>query len=88
MKQSLPTFLQPFLWSYDITRLDRDQHKNIIIKNLLNFGDIRSTRWLKTHYNDLEIREVITSSVITEWNKRSINLWSLVYDAHPKKTRF
>lgn len=88
MKQSLPTFLQPFLWSYNIAELDHDQHKSIIIKNLLNFGDARSTQWLKTQYTDSEIRKVITSSVITEWNKRSINLWSLVYDAYPKKTRF
>ena len=89
-KQSkeIPQFLQPFLWSYDLSRLDIKKHKNIIIKNILNIGTSQATDWLRMTYSQDEIREAIKHSVQSDWGKKSINLWSLIYNVSPKKTRF
>jgi len=84
----IPRFLQPFLWSYDLSRLGLEKHKNIIIKNILNMGNRRATDWLKKQYSEDEIQEVIRTSILSDWSKKSINLWTLIYKVAPKKTRF
>ncbi len=85
---NLPKFLKPFLWSYDFSIIDPEKHKNIIIKNILDFGDKRSTDWLTKNYTNEEIKEVIKKTTKSEWSKKSINLWSLIYKVSPKDTRF
>lgn len=84
----IPKFLQPFLWSYDLSKLDKKKHKNIIIKNILNLGTEQATNWLKKQYNKKEIKKAIALSIQSDWSKKSINLWSFIYNVEPKKTRF
>lgn len=88
MKNTIPNFLQPFLWSYDISKMDKSKHKKIIIKNILDFGNTEAFVWLKKNYTENEIQETIKQTIQTEWDKKSINLWSLIYNSFPKKTRF
>ncbi len=84
----IPAFLQPFLWSYDLSRLESEKHKNIIIKNILDFGDSQATDWLRQNYTKNEICQTIRQSISTDWSKKSINLWTQIYGAKPKETRF
>ena len=86
--KNIPQFLRPFLWSYDLSRLDMEKHKNIIIKNILDFGTVQATDWLKENYSKDEIKKAIALSIQSDWSKKSINLWSFVYNVQPKKTRF
>lgn len=86
--KDIPQFLQPFLWSYDLSRLDIERHKNIIIKNILDFGTVQTTDWMKKNYSKNEIREAIKLSVRSDWSKKSINFWSFIYSVQPKETRF
>jgi|AntRauTorckE6833_2_1112554.scaffolds.fasta_scaffold122034_1 hypothetical protein len=86
--QTLPQFLRPFLWSYDLSRLDAQEHKDIIIKNILDFGNVWATDWMKSTYTENEIKEVIRKSVRSSWSKKSINFWSFIYGVSPKETRF
>ena len=88
MKNNLPFFLQPFLWSYDLSKIDKEKHKKNIIKNILDFGNSKATDWLKENYSEKEIKEVIKETIQTEWSKKSISFWSFIYDISPKKTRF
>lgn len=88
MEQQIPQFIAPYLWSYNLSKIDVQKHKNIIIKNILNYGDTASTNWLKETYSDQEIRDTISRSTRTEWSKKSINLWSLIYNVSPKEMRF
>lgn len=88
MKEKIPDFLQPFLWSYNLSKMDKELHKKIIIKNILDFGSVEAVNWMKTHYTRNEIQEVIKQTTQTEWSKKSINLWSFIYNVYPKKTRF
>lgn len=84
----LPTFLQPFLWSYDFFKLDKTKHKKNIIKNILDYGTSRAIIWMKKNYSENEIKAVIRESIKTEWSKKSINYWSHIYNVLPKESRF
>ena len=47
MKTSeIPQFLQPFLWSSDISKLDTQKDKLRIITNILNLGSEKAVKWL------------------------------------------
>lgn len=85
----LPEYLQPFLWSYDLMQMDIEKHKKIIIKNILDFGTREATDWLKDNYSKKDIQEIIESSYSSDWSKKSLNFWSLIYGVQPKQlTRF
>ena len=68
--------------------MDLEKHKRIIIKNILDFGTKQATDWLRENYTEEEIKEVIRKSIRSEWSKKSINLWSMIYNVQPKETRF
>ena len=86
---SLPAFLRPFLWSYDFNQLDLEKDKKVIIKNILDCGNKSATDWLRRVYSSEEIKEVICQTYTSEWSKKSINFWSLIYNVQPKrKSRF
>ncbi len=85
MDKQIPNFLQPFLWSYDLSQIDTKKHKNIIIKNILDFGDKEATDWLLGEYSKSEIIFVIENSISSDWSKKSLNFWSIIFDINPKK---
>ncbi len=87
-REELPVFLRPFLWSYDLNKMDKEKHKNIIIKNILDYGTKEATDWLRENYTKKEIKEAIKKSIRVDWSKKSINLWSLIYEVEPKESRF
>lgn len=84
----LPSFLKSFLWSYDLDKIDKEKDKNIIIKNILDLGTAEATDWLREEYTKKEIKEAIKFSIKSDWSKKSINLWELIYEVSPKENRF
>jgi hypothetical protein len=82
-------FLKTCFWSYKLEDLDIDTHKTLIIKQILNHGQKAATTWLRTTYSAQDIATVIASSMESEWSKKSLALWSLVYNVQPQRhTRF
>lgn len=77
---ALPRFLQPYLWSYDIAELDLQEHKNLIITQVLNYGSLRAVRWLFKKYSEEEIKEVLKHPRRGVWERRSLNYWSKILD--------
>ena len=75
----IPEYIQPFLWSYDIAKMDIQRNRKIIILNILNLGDVKAVKWLFKMYKKEEIKEVIESSSLGEWNKKSLNFWKLFF---------
>jgi len=88
MKNSLPNFLKVFFWSYDFYRLDKKKDKRLIIKNILEYGNKEAVNWLRKTYSEDEIKNTIKNSVKTEWSKKSLNYWSLIYEVQAKESRF
>jgi len=74
------------LCSFDTDRIDVEQHKERIITNVLNLGTHEALLWLFRTYPRERIAEVVAHPRPGEWNKRSLNYWSLVFDVEPQIT--
>lgn len=83
MEQIIPNFIKPYLWSYDISKLDMQTNKRRIITNILNVGSAQATDWLFSVYSKEEIIDVIVKPLSGEWNKRSLHFWSLILGVVP-----
>lgn len=82
-------YLRTCFWSYRLEDLNKETHKKLIIKQVLNYGQKEATGWLTTTYSPEDIAEVISTSMESEWSKKSLALWSLVYNVKPQRhTRF
>ncbi|MBM4166612.1 MAG: hypothetical protein FJ218_06820 [Ignavibacteria bacterium] len=84
---TLPSFVAPFLWSYDVASLDVEKHKKRIITNVLNLGTKEATDWLFATYSLNDIRDALIHPFPGEWNNKSLNFWSLVLDVTPGSTK-
>ena len=74
----IPKYIQPFLWSYDFKKIDKEKDKKRIITNVLNLGSQKATNWLFDNYTKKEIKEVLSDPLPGEWDKKSFNFWSIV----------
>ena len=83
MATSLPPSVRAALWSYDPERLDTELHAERIITNVLNIGTHEALLWLFNTYSRERIAAVVAHPRPGEWNKRSLNYWSLVLDVKP-----
>jgi hypothetical protein len=79
MNNTIPDFIKPFLWSYDISKIDLQKDKKRIITNVLNLGTKESTDWLFSVYDKNDIAETIKNPFVGEWNKKSLHFWSFIF---------
>lgn len=86
MENKIPEFVAPFLWSYDISSIDLQHDKKRIITNILNYGTRETTDWLFLTYTKDEISDVIIHPLPGEWNKKSLNFWSIILGVKPGDT--
>ena len=87
----LPKSVKICLWSYDTDKmsLSNSDHRFITIINVLNYGAEGAIKWLLEHFSEKEIKETIKKSYGTEWNKKSLSFWSLIFNTSPlHKSRF
>ena len=87
MKVVIPKSVKACLWSYDIDTIDLSvlDHRTRVIQNVLNRGTSDAISWLRKIFSKKEITEVIQKSNSSDWNKKSLALWSLVFDVRPMK---
>lgn len=83
----LPPAVKAALWSLDTERLDLEAHRERIVTNVLNLGTHEALTWLFATYPRERIAEVVAHPRPGEWNKRSLNFWSLVFGLEPRVTR-
>ena len=91
MKMEIPRFVKACLWSYNTDMIDFSvaDHRTRVIQNVLNRGTSDAVSWLREVFSEKEIAEVIEKSNNSDWNKKSLALWSLVFNVRPaKKGRF
>jgi len=87
MRIMIPSNIHPFLWSYDVDRLDLERDKKRIITNVLNLGTVPATKWLFEVYSREDIKEVVANPLPGEWSKKSLNFWGLVLNINPAQTK-
>lgn len=91
MNSKLPQTVKACLWSYDTDKmsLSNPDDRFRIILNILNRGTKEAVEWLWRNFNEKEIAETIKNSLESEWNRKSLNFWKLIYHASPaRKSRF
>jgi hypothetical protein len=74
----LPKFLEPFLPSYDISKMDlkNPSDKKLIIEAVLNQGTMREIKWLFKTYSIREIKNVLRNPRRGCWDARVLNFWT------------
>ena len=80
-----PRFLQPYLWSYDINRIDIKKDKKLIIQQVLNFGTEKEVKWIFETYDKKEIRGVLKDPKRGMWDKKSLNFWKTILEINMPK---
>ena len=82
MKDAIPSYVRPTLWSYDIDRMDlrSSAGKKRVITNVLNYGTQVATDWLFATLSKDEIRDALVHPLPGEWNKKSLHFWSLILE--------
>lgn len=77
---ALPQFLQPYLASYDLTKMDIKRDKRTIITEVLNKGDDTALQWLGKTYTQKEFKEVIASPIRGMWLSSVLLYWLKVFN--------
>ena len=82
----IPSFVHPFLWSYDIEGLDLLENRERIITNVLNLGTTKAVDWLFRVYSEKEIKEMVANPLPGEWNNKSLNFWRIILEVEPSRS--
>jgi hypothetical protein len=85
MNTALPKDVIASLWSYDIEKIDLKKHKKIIISQVLNWGSKEAADWLFSYYGKDEVAKIADSIPRGQWDKKSLNFWSLILGINPKE---
>jgi len=76
----LPNFLQVYLASYDISKLDPKSPAvaREVITQVLNGGSEKAIKWIFDNYTLDQIRECVKNPQRGTWFTRSINYWQTI----------
>ena len=87
-KQKIPGFIAPCLWSYNIKELNLKADKELIITQVLNYGDEKRIKWLYSVYTEKDIREIVRHPRRGLWFERVLNFWEIMLKIRiPRKIR-
>ena len=78
----LPNFLESYLPSYDISKMDLKNpfDKKLIIEAVLNQGPMEKIKWLFKTYSVREIKNVLRNPRRGCWDTRVLNYWTKIFD--------
>lgn len=74
----VPKSLQSVLWSYDISKMDIKEDKNLIIQQILNYGTEKQLKWLFKNYSEKDIKKVVKDPRRGCWHRIVLNYWTQV----------
>ena len=78
--KKVPKKLQSVLWSYDISTIDVENSKELIIQQVLNYGDWNDLKWLYKTYPEKKIKEVVKNPRRGIWFENVLNFWCLMFE--------
>ncbi len=76
--KKIPPYITRCLWSYDPRTIDLRWDKELIISQVLNYGNWKGLQWLFRTYPERAIREVVTHPRRGLWLDRVLNFWCLM----------
>ena len=84
----VPVFLQPYLASYELSGLDLQKDKGLIITELLNKGDGKALEWLTKNYSKKDVKEAVSAPTRGMWLNTNLDYWLRVFGAKISKTDY
>lgn len=77
-----PKFLRQYFWDIDFIKLDPEKNPQYVIERLLEFGDVRSVRWVLKTFP----KEVIAKTVMTRrgLSPRTASFWAFMLNIDDK----
>jgi len=78
-KLLLPEFFKPILWSYKFSDIDIQKHKETIIANAINYGDLKHWHWLVSNYGRNAVAEVLKKIPATGIRPPARRLASVIF---------
>ncbi len=54
---NIPDYIKQYLW--DVDCVEGDKHAEFIIARVLEYGDEKSFKWLRNHYSEKQIKNVL-----------------------------
>lgn len=83
-----PRFLQSVLWSYDISKMDINKDKELIIQQVLNYGNWQALQWLFDNYKRCEIIKIINNPSRGRWFESVLGYWSLIFNLKINREKY
>jgi hypothetical protein len=77
-KTQIPPFLQSYFWDVAFEELEIKTHAFLIIKRVLDRGNLRDIRWLMQTYGKDEIKKVVMES--KDLARPTGNFWADMLD--------
>ena len=84
----VPSFLQPYLASYELSNLDPQRDRKLIITEVLNKGDGKALEWLTQNYSKKDIEKVVSFPTKGMWLNTNLDYWLRIFDAKISKTDY
>ena len=78
-KPKIPSYIAGCLWSYDIATINIKADKELIITQVLNYGDWKALKWLYKVYPESQIKQVIKHPQRGLWIKQVLNFWLTMF---------
>ncbi|NCQ65949.1 MAG: hypothetical protein COZ34_00315 [Candidatus Pacebacteria bacterium CG_4_10_14_3_um_filter_34_15] len=70
---SIPKSTQKIFWSCKPSTLDSQKHKEYIVHQVLQHGDLEDYRWLKEQYSRQEIKDIFISKPRPTYQSQTFN---------------
>lgn len=86
----VPKFLQPYLASYDTSKLDASDPgvSREIITEVLNRGDSKAVKWVFSTFPTEKIESFIKNPTPGTWLKSSLSYWQRILGASSSSQKF
>lgn len=59
---NIPRNLRPLFWSYDFSKLDPAKDQTLIIRQVINYGDLPDWKWIVAAYGILGVRRALRAT--------------------------
>ena len=80
-----PDYLRKYCWDSDWSLLSVTKHKSYFIERILEYGDLKSIKWLVKTYQLDDIISILKNS--QRISAKSANFFGLVYNVNPKEIK-
>ena len=74
MNSKLPVSFKPYFWDTNFEGLSPEKSSYFIIKRVLDRGDTKAIKWLKSNYSNDQLREVLIKT--KDLSRPTGNFWA------------